>query len=461
MSDVNKVLECLESRRGEWEDLLCDFLRIPSVSADPAHAEDVRAAAQWTAKLFDDMGFSVELAEPEQRPIVYAESPRVGGAPTVVVYGHYDVQPAEDPTLWETPPFEPDIRDGSFFARGACDNKGQILPHILAVRAWKEAVGRLPLNFKFVVEGEEEVGSLLLERFLDEQAERLACDCVVISDTGMPGLDQPAITYGLRGVAYFEVRLTGPNRDLHSGSFGGAVTNPCNALAKMLGGLIDDAGRVQIPGFYDDVVPLSDEERARFRAVPFDEKAFFRSLGVESAVGEKGYTVLERRWARPTYDVCGVWGGYQGAGAKTVLPGQGGAKISFRLVPHQDPVKIAKGLEIRLRQLCPPGIRLEIVDLHASPAVLTPLDSPCVQAAERALAAVFPRPPVAIREGGSIPIVARFQQRLGADVLLIGFALEDDNAHAPNEKYSVQTFHRAMAVSARLWDEMSRQPGAK
>lgn len=456
MSDIHRVLEYLETHRAEWEDLLLQYLRIPSVSADPSHAEDVRKAARWTADLLEGMGFSVELVDGENRPIVYAESPRVEGAPTVLVYGHYDVQPAEDPSLWETPPFEPSIREGAFFARGACDNKGQILPHILAVRAWKEAAGRLPLNFKFIVEGEEEVGSRLLERFIDQAAERLACDCVVISDTGMPGPDQPAVTYGLRGIAYFEIRLTGPNRDLHSGSFGGAVTNPCNALATMLAGLIDDHGRIQIPGFYDDVAPLSDEERARIRAVPFDEKAYFRMLGVETAAGEKGYSVLERRWARPTYDVCGVWGGYQGAGAKTVIPSQAGAKLSFRLVPHQDPAKVAKGLEIRLRQLCPPGVRLEIIDLHASPAVLTPLDSPYLKAAERALAAVFPNPPVAIREGGSIPIVARFQQRLGTDVLLIGFAQEDDNAHAPNEKYSVQTYHRAMAASARLWDELRR-----
>jgi len=316
--------------------------------------------------------------------------------------------------------------------------------------------GRLPVNLKFIIEGEEEVGSHGLEQYLAEHADRLACDCVVISDGSQFAPGVPAITYGLRGIAYYELHVIGPNRDLHSGSFGGSVTNPANALAIILGGLIDKDGRVTIPGFYDDVVPLSDRERREMAALPFDEKEYFEQIGVDGAVGEIGYTALERRWARPTFDVCGLWGGYQGEGAKTVLPSMAAAKFSFRLVPNQDPAKIAAGLKTRLAELSPPGVKTELIDFHGAPGVLVPLDSPYVEAAARAIEHAFGRRPVFTREGGSIPIVTTFHQRLGADALLIGWGQDDDNTHSPNEKFSLADFHRGIRASAKLWEELGK-----
>jgi len=443
----------LESRRATSERILADFLAIPSVSADPHHRADVVRAAKWVAEFLSQMGLHTEVAQPAPgHPVVYAETPYRAGLPTVLVYGHYDVQPAENPALWESPPFEPTIRGGAIYARGASDDKGQVLTHLLSVQAWYEVTKSWPINFKFVIEGEEEVGSLVLEKFLDENGDRLSCDCVVISDGNQFGPDQPAITYGLRGIAYFELRVKGPSRDLHSGSFGGTVTNPATALTMILGRIMGPDGRIAIPGFYDDVVPLSDEERRRLRELPFDERAFWATLGVEAALGEPGYTVLERRWARPTFEVCGLWGGYQGEGAKTVIPSQAGAKISFRLVPRQDPTRIRQALLAYLAKICPVGVEYELVDLHASPAVLTSLDSPYIKAAENAIKAAFPRPPVFTREGGSIPIVSLFQQRLGADILLLGWGQDDDNTHAPNEKFSLADFHRGTLASAYLWE---------
>ncbi|HOP76391.1 MAG TPA: dipeptidase [Thermogutta sp.] len=456
---IARVKDFLEAHRTTAEQFLSEFLAIPSVSADPQHRPDMKRAAEWVAQFFSQMGLAAELIQsPTGHPVVYAETPHCEGIPTVLIYGHYDVQPAEDPTLWQTPPFEPTIRGGAIYARGASDDKGQVLTHLLSVGAWYQVTKSWPLNFKFVIEGEEEVGSSVLEKFLDEQADRLACDCIVISDGNQFGPDQPAITYGLRGIAYFELRVKGPHRDLHSGSFGGTVTNPATALTRMLGQFMTQDGRVAIPGFYDDVLPLSNEERRRLRELPFDEPAFWASLGVETAWGEPGYTVLERRWARPTFEVCGLWGGYQGDGAKTVIPANAGAKISFRLVPHQDPDRIREALLSYLAQICPPGVQYEVIDLHASPAVLTSLDSPYIKAAENAVKMAFSRSPVFTREGGSIPIVSRFQQRLGADVLLLGWGQDDDNTHAPNEKFSLADFHRGTLASAYLW-EFIRQIG--
>jgi succinyl-diaminopimelate desuccinylase len=291
---------------------------------------------------------------------------------------------------------------------------------------------------------------------LAEHADRLACDCVVVSDGGQfaPGI--PAITYGLRGIAYYELRVTGPNRDLHSGSFGGSVTNPANALAQILSGLIDGQGRVTIADFYDDVAPLTDRERQEMAEMPFDERQYFEQIGVVGAVGEAGYTTLERRWARPTFDISGLWGGYQGEGAKTVLPASAGAKFSFRLVPNQDPAKITAGLKWRLTELCPPGVDLELIDHHGAPGVLVPLDSPYMDAAARAIAYAFGRRPVFTREGGSIPIVTTFHQRLKADTLLLGWGQDDDNTHSPNEKFCLADFHRGIKASARLWEELSK-----
>lgn len=374
----------------------------------------------------------------------------------MLVYGHYDVQPPDPLELWKSPPFEPVVRDGKLFARGASDDKGQFLTHILSAQAWMETAGRLPVNLKFLLEGEEEVGSTALGEFLPGHAELLACDCVVISDGAQFAPGQPAITYGLRGIAYYDLVLIGPDRDLHSGTFGGSVTNPANALAKLLAALVDQHGRIQVPGFYDDVAPLSAREREEFARLQFDESGYFYQIGLTEGTGEEGYTTLERRWARPTCDVNGLWGGYQGEGAKTVLPSRAGAKLSFRLVPCQDPDRVTEGLRALLERLCPPGITLELHPHHNSPGIMVPLESPYIQAAARAIEQTFGRAPVFTREGGSIPIVATFHEVLGADTLLIGWGQDDDNTHSPNECFSLADFHRGIHASAKLWEEIGR-----
>ena len=455
MSTIDQYFEAHANR---FEDELCELLRIPSISADPAYREQIDAAAHWVAERLRRLGLSAECVETSGHPLVYAESARQPGLPTALVYGHYDVQPVVPLELWASPPFEPTRRDGNLYARGATDDKGQFLTHIFGAEAWLATQGRLPVNLKFLIEGEEEVGSSCLEEYLVSHAERLACDCVVISDGSQFAPGKPAITYGLRGIACFELLLTGPKRDLHSGTFGGSVTNPVNALTQMLSALIDARGRIQIPGFYDRVIPLSAQERQQFASLGFDEAEYFSQVGVAEAVGEEGYTALERRWARPTFDINGIWGGYQGKGAKTVLPAQAGAKFSFRLVPDQDPHEVGQALEAKLRSLCPPGITMELVSQHGAPGVLVPLDSPYVQAAARAIEHAFGRAPVYTREGGSIPIVTSFHDTLHADALLIGWGQDDDNTHSPNEKFSLADFHRGIRASARLWEELGKIP---
>ena len=446
----------LAEHRDSFEEDLCQWLRIPSVSTGKLHQAEIRQAGEWVASKLANTGLQAQLIETCGNPVVYAESPPVPGAPTVLVYGHYDVQPPDPLDEWISPPFEPTVRDGNLYARGATDDKGQMLTHVKSVEAWMQSVGRLPVQLKFLIEGEEEVGSEGVVDFIAHEAQRLACDVAVISDSSQFGPGQPAITYGLKGIAYFELRLTGPRQDLHSGTFGGAVTNPVNTAARLLASLVDDAGRIQVPGFYDDVVPLSDRERQQFAALRFDESAFMKKIGVSGVTGERGYTTLERRWARPTCDVNGIWGGYQGGGAKTVLPSKAGVKFSFRLVPHQDPAKIQQALRRHLESLCPPGITLELIDMHSAQGVLVPLDSPFMEAASQAIEQGFGRPPVFIREGGSIPIVNLFRDALGVDTLLLGWGLDDDNAHGPNEKFSLEDFHRGIRTSAHLWSALSK-----
>ncbi|MGI9429408.1 MAG: dipeptidase [Bythopirellula sp.] len=454
-STLSEVYGFVEQNRQQFEDDLCELLRIPSVSADSQFAGDVRRAADWLVDHLSGFGLSVELIETPGHPLVYAESPPVAGAPVALVYGHYDVQPPDPLDQWVTPPFEPTQRDGNLFARGATDDKGQMLTHVKSVQAWLAATGKLPLQVKLLIEGEEEVGSEHLETFIDENQAKLACDCVVISDTAQFARGIPAITYGLRGIAYYEVHLTGPNSDLHSGVFGGAVTNPANTLHRLLAAIVDDQGRVQLPGFYDDVVPLTDREREEFRKLPFDESAFEAQLDVAGLSGEAGYTTLERRWARPSFDVNGIWGGYQGEGAKTVLPGKAAAKFSFRLVPNQDPQQITASLREFFEPLVPPGIKLELIDYHGAPGIAMPLDSPYLEAAAEAIESGFGKRPVFIREGGSIPIVNTFAETLDADVLLLGWGQNDDNLHAPNEKFSLADFHRGIRASAALWSSLA------
>lgn len=453
MSAIDQYLDTHATR---FEEELCEFLRIPSVSADANRKDDMHRAADWVADQLRHIRFAAEVIPTAGHPLVYAESPAVPGAPTALVYGHYDVQPPDPLEKWISPPFEPTRRDGNIYARGATDDKGQLLTHIKSAEAWVTVEGRLPLNLKFLIEGEEEIGGHALGRYLAERADRLACNCVVVSDGGQFAPGVPAITYGLRGIAYFELIVRGPDRDLHSGSFGGSVTNPANVLAQILAGLIDQHGRVTIPGFYDDVVSLTARERKEMAALPFDEERYFEQIGVVGATGEEGYTTLERRWARPTFDISGLWSGYQGEGAKTVLPASAGAKFSFRLVPDQDPAKIIAGLKWKLTELCPPGVDLELIDHHGGPGVLVPLESPYMDAAARAIEHAFGRRPVFTREGGSIPIVTAFHQQLKVDTLLLGWGQDDDNTHSPNEKFCLADFHRGIKASARLWEELAK-----
>ena len=454
---MKEIEAYLDNHREAFEQDLFALLRIPSVSADSTRKPAVREAAQWVHDHFRQLGLKAELIETAGHPLVYAETPPVPGKPVVLVYGHYDVQPPDPLHEWISPPFEPTVRNGNVYARGATDDKGQMLTHLKGVEAWLKTVGKLPLQVKFLIEGEEEVGSSSLETYLASHAEKLACDAIVISDTAQFGPGQPAITYGLRGIAYYEVRLYGPRQDLHSGTFGGGVTNPAMALARMLTALIDPQdGRIQVPGFYDDVLPLTPEERAQFAALPFDQAKFQEFLGISGVTGEADYSTLERRAARPSCDINGLWSGYQGEGCKTVLPAHAGAKFSFRLVPNQDPAKISASLRKYFESLVPPGIRMELDDKHGAPGFVVSLDSPYIQAAARAIESGFGTAPVYIREGGSIPIVTKFAEALTGNVLLLGWGLNDDNTHSPNEKFHLADYHRGIRSSARLWQELAQ-----
>lgn len=452
MDDINAYLV---AQAGQFEEDLSALLRIPSISADPSRAADIRRAAEWVSGQFRNLGLATETIETSGHPLVYAQSPAVPSQPTVVVYGHYDVQPVEPLEEWLSLPFEPTKRSGNIYARGATDDKGQMLTHLFAARAWLKARGKLPVQLKFLIEGEEEVGSKGLIEYLATPAarEKLKCDVVVVSDSSQYGPGQPAITYGLRGIAFFELRVTGPRQDLHSGTFGGAVTNPINAICKLLDSLIDERGRVQVPHFYDDVLPLTDHERRQIAALPFTDEAFEKQIGVKGTSGEAGFSTLERRWARPTFDVHGIWGGQQMA--KTAIPARAGAKFSFRLVPNQDPHTIAAATREFLLARCPPGIEIEPIPYRGAKGVVVPLDSPYVAAAARAIERGFGKSPVYIREGGSIPIVTNFKGELGVDTLLLGWGLDDDNTHSPNEKFCLADFHRGIKASAHLWNELT------
>jgi succinyl-diaminopimelate desuccinylase len=454
MQDVDAYLE---ADRDRFEDELCALLKIPSISADSSHAADMRRAADWVAGQFRSMGLAPEVIETSGQPLVYAETPAVPGRPTVLVYGHYDVQPVEPLAEWISPPFEPSKRNGNIYARGATDDKGQMITHLFSTAAWLKTRHQLPLQLKFAIEGEEEVGSKGINEFLATPAgqKKLKCDVVVISDCCQYGPGQPAITYGLRGIAFFELRVTGPKQDLHSGTFGGAVTNPINAICKLLASLIDGSGRIQVPGFYEDVEPLSERERKQIAALPFTDEAFMRQIGVKQVTGEVGYGTLERRWARPTFDVHGIWGGQQVS--KTAIPARAGAKFSFRLVPKQDPEEVAAATAHFLQERAPPGVEVELITSHGAKAVVVPLDSPYIAGAQRAIEKGFGKAPVFMREGGSIPIVTNFKEQLGADSLLLGWGLDDDNTHSPNEKFSLADFHRGIKASAHLWNELANK----
>jgi acetylornithine deacetylase/succinyl-diaminopimelate desuccinylase-like protein len=452
---IDQVDAYLEAHRGAFEEQLKALLRIPSISAQPIHDADTRRAAEFVRDDLRAIGFETELFPTKGHPIVYAERHDAPGRPTLLVYGHYDVQPPEPLEPWHSPPFEPTVRDGNLYARGATDDKGQMFTHLKAAEGWLKTVGRLPLNLKILIEGEEEVGGANLERFVAENRAKLACDYAVISDTSQFARDQPAITYGLKGLAYFEVIVRGAKTDLHSGTFGGAVANPCNALAVILASLKGPDGKILIPGFYEPVRPLEDWERTAFARLPFSEAEFQASLGVPSLEGEAGYTTLERKWARPTCDVNGLYGGYQGPGPKTVLPCMAGAKLSFRLVPDQDPKTVAAQFRAHVQAVCPSGLTYEVIDHHGAPAVLVDTRTDGVRAAVRAIETAFGKPPVFIREGGSIPVVGLLKTQLGVDTLLLGWGQNDDNLHGPNEKFALADFHRGIKASAHLLAELA------
>jgi acetylornithine deacetylase/succinyl-diaminopimelate desuccinylase-like protein len=457
---MKPVLDYLNQGQSRFVNELREYIRFASVSAQPAHAPDMRACGEWVVAHCRNMGLQARLCPTAGHPIVLAKTPRVHKSTTgrkhFVVYGHYDVQPPEPFELWKSPPFEPRLQGRALFGRGACDNKGQNFAHLKAVEAYLKTGTNLPCDITFVIEGEEEVGSKSLASFLKEHQEELRCDAVVISDTGMPERNQPALTYALRGIAAFEVTVHGPSRDLHSGIFGGTVDNPALALCQLLAQLRDQRGRITIPGFYDDVRPLSTYERKQFKRLPLKDNEYRRFLGVPRLFGERGYTAVEQRSARPTLEINGLTSGYQGEGSKTIVPAWARAKITTRLVPDQTPAKIEKLLKGHLKRICPPTVRLEVESGHGAEPYLVSPTSPQAQAGLRALKAAFGSEPLLMREGGSIPIVNDFKKILHADSLLLGLALPDDNAHSPNEKFDLDCFHKGQLMSAHLWQELSK-----
>jgi acetylornithine deacetylase/succinyl-diaminopimelate desuccinylase-like protein len=457
MASVTNVLERAASQRDRYVEELLEFLRIPSISTDSKHKADVARCAEFVAEKLRAAGAEARVFPTDGHPIVYGEiRAATAKAPTVLVYGHYDVQPADPLDLWKTPPFEPRIANGNVYARGAADDKGQVYTHVKAVEAYREAGAPLPVNVKFLIEGEEEVSSTHLEGFLKSEKKRLACDVIVISDTDQFAPGVPAITYALRGIMYMEVRVDGPDHDLHSGMFGGSVMNPAAALAAILASLKDGGGRILIPGFYDDVVPLDDWEREMWAKLPFDEEEWRGLAGSPKLAGERGFTTLERKWARPTVEINGIYGGYQGEGAKTIIPAWAGAKVSMRLVANQTPERAAQLFERAVQDRCPPGVRVTTKRLSGGMPVLVAVDSPAVRAASRAIERGFGKAPVFVRSGGSIPVVGSFKQILGVDSLLLGWGRPDDNIHSPNEKFHLGDYQKGIETSAILLEELAK-----
>jgi acetylornithine deacetylase/succinyl-diaminopimelate desuccinylase-like protein len=453
---LQQIVDYLKPNSGTYVEELKEFLKIPSISTLAENSEDIRRAAEFVAGKLKDAGLNrVEIFKTEGHPLVYGEWLGAPGKPTVLVYGHYDVQPVDPVELWDNPPFEPVVKNNKIFARGATDDKGQLYVHVKSVEAFFKTKGTLPLNVKFLIEGEEEIGSENLEKFINSNTELLKCDCVLISDTSLYAPGVPTLTYGLRGLCYMEVELTGPNRDLHSGTFGGAVANPVNVLADVISKLHDKKGRITIPDFYKDVIKLTKEERENFAKLKFSEKKYASAIGVPELYGEEGYTTIERTWARPTLDCNGIFGGFTGKGAKTVLPSSATAKISMRLVPNQDPEKIAKLFTKAIKQLVPKTVKVKITNLHGGYPVVTPLDDPATRAASRAMEKAFGKKTVFIREGGSIPIVTVFAKKLKASTVLMGLGLDSENLHSPNEHFDLNHFKLGMISSAYFLKEYS------
>lgn len=438
---------------------LFELLRIPSVSADPTRKADMTRAAEWLQLKLQSLGFAARVDTTPGHPIVYAERLNAPGKPTVLIYGHYDVQPEAPLEEWVTPPFEPTIRDGRIYARGSTDDKGQAFAHIKGAELLLSQ-GELPVNVKFLLEGEEEIGSASIADYLTAHREELKADVIVVSDGSRFAPDVPTITYGVRGLSYVEIHVQGANRDLHSGSYGGAAPNPINALCDIIARLKDEQGRVTIPGFYDGIEPLTDEERAMWASLPHSDDEFAASIGVPALPGEEGYTTLERIWGRPTLDVNGIWGGYQGEGSKTVIAAKAGAKVSMRLVPGQDPDRITQLIKDYVPTIAPKGVKAEVIGHHGGQPVKFDTNSVWVQGANRALKRVYGREAAFARTGGSIPIVADFDRILQTPVLFVDLGLNEDAPHSPNESFAVADYHNGILTSAYLLQELgSEQPG--
>jgi len=437
---------------------LFSLIRIPSISALPAHRDDMlRCAERWRELLLASGADRAEVLPSAGNPLVFAEKRVDESAPTVLVYAHYDVMPAEPLELWATEPFEPVVRDGRIWARGADDDKGQAMVQVKAFE-YLVRTGQLRHNVKFIFEGEEEIGSPSLNAFLEAHRDLLACDVILVSDTSMLGADLPSLTTGLRGLAYWEIEVTGPNRDLHSGHFGGAVANPANVLCEMLAKVVGPDGRITVPGFYDEVEEVPAEERAMIRSIPFDEEAYKAAIGVKALRGESGYTTLERNSCRPSFDICGMWAGYTGEGAKTVLPAKAYAKVSCRLVPHQRHERISQLFIDYIRQIAPDCVDVKVTPLHGGEGYVCPVSLPAYRAAEHGFAEAFGRRPLAVRRGGSIPIISDFERVLGVKTVLMGFGLESDAIHSPNENFRLDIFRsgiRAVAAFHLEYDRLS------
>jgi len=443
---MKEIKEYIEKNKERFLNELFELIRIPSISALPEHKADMhKCAEKWRDLLLAAGADRAEVFETEGNPVTYGEKMIDSALPTVLVYGHMDVMPVDPVELWHTSPFEPVVKEGRIWARGADDDKGQCFMHAKAFE-YMVKTGNLPCNVKFMIEGEEEIGSIHLPDFCRKHKEMLSADIILVSDTGMIAPDVPSITTGLRGLAYWQVEVTGPCRDLHSGLFGGAVANPINVLCTMIAQMVDKKGHITIPGFYDDVLEVSAEERAKMAEAPFDTEAYKKAICVEELFGEEGYSTPERTGIRPTFDVCGIWGGYTGEGSKTVLPSKAFAKISCRLVPNQDHQKIAALFKTYFESIAPDCVKVEVTSLHGGAAYVCPIDLPAYQAAERAYAEVYGKNPVPFRSGGSIPVIAAFEEILGIKSILMGFGLESDAIHSPNENYPLEQFFNGLTT---------------
>ena len=448
----NYIQEEMPRIREEWASLI----RIPSISCKEEHKADMlRCAERWRELLLAAGAQHAEVMPSEGNPMVYGEYHVADDAPTVLVYGHYDVMPAEPLELWKSNPFEPEVRDGRLYARGADDDKGQSL---IQVKAFEYLVreGKMKANVKFIFEGEEEIGSPSLEPFMIAHRDLLQCDIILVSDTSMIGKDTPSITTGLRGLAYWQMKVTGPNRDLHSGHFGGAVANPINVLCGMLNKVIDADGRITIPGFYDKVLPIPEAEREMIREIPFDEQKYMQAIGVDALQGEAGYNTLERNSCRPSFDICGIWGGYTGEGSKTVLPSEAFAKVSCRLVANQDHEEISRAFVEYMQQIAPKSVKVEVTPMHGGQGYVCPIDLPAYKAAEVGFEKAFGKKPLAARRGGSIPIIATFEKVLGVKTILMGFGLEQNAIHSPNESMDLEVFENGIVAVTEFYQALCK-----